>query len=231
MQRGLKKIAIIPLYILGFILIGLLSGFLTFKILSFSKTVDVPDLKGRTLIEANVLLTQKGLYLKAEGEEYDPVVLPGHIVRQDVPPGNKVKERRGIKVIVSKGPRVSSVPEVIGLGIDEAELVINQSGLRVTRVIRVHSSKVKRDRVIAQWPAPDEAMRETMTLVVSSGPYNIIYYCPDFSGKDRDEAQTLAERLGLTVEFTGQGEKVISQKPKPDTPVKPGDDIHLLLGG
>ncbi len=231
MQRGLKKIAIIPLYILGFILIGLLSGFLTFKILSFSKTVDVPDLKGRTLIEANVLLTEKGLYLKAEGEEYDPVVLPGRIVRQDVPPGNKVKERRGIKVIVSKGPRVSSVPEVIGLGTDEAEFVINQSGLRVTRVIRVHSSKVKRDRVIAQWPAPDEAMRETMTLVVSSGPYNIIYYCPDFSGKDRDEAQTLAERLGLTVEFTGQGEKVISQKPKPDTPVKPGDDIHLLLGG
>jgi len=61
LQRGLKKIAIIPLYILGFILIGLLSGFLTFKILSFSKTVDVPDLKGRTLIEANVLLTEKGL--------------------------------------------------------------------------------------------------------------------------------------------------------------------------
>jgi eukaryotic-like serine/threonine-protein kinase len=230
LQKGLKKIAVIPLYIIGFLFMGLLSGFLTFKILSFSKTVDVPDLKGRTLIEANVLLTKKGLYLKAEGEEYDPVVLPGRIVRQDVPPGNKVKERRGIKVIVSKGPRVSSVPEVIGLGTDEAELVISQSGLRVTRVIRVHSTKVIKDRVIAQWPAPDEPMRETMTLVVSSGPYNIIYYCPDFSGKDRNEAQTLAERLGLDAEFTGQGERVISQKPKPDTPVKPGDGIHLFLG-
>ena len=132
---------------------------------------------------------------------------------------------------MSKGPRVSSVPEVTGLGTDEAELVINQSGLRVTRLIRVHSSKVKKDRVIAQWPAPDEAMRETMTLVVSAGPYDIIYYCPDFTGKDRDEAQTLAERLGLAAEFTGQGERVISQKPKPDTPVKPGDEIHLFLGG
>jgi beta-lactam-binding protein with PASTA domain len=231
LQKGLKRIVTIPVYILGFILTGLLSGFFTFKILSFSKTVEVPDLMGKTLIEANELLTGKGLYLKAEGEEYNPVILPGRIVRQDVPAGNKVKEQRGIKVFVSKGPRVSSVPEVGGLSIDEAKSVITQSGLRVARVIRVHSSRIDKDRVIAQSPELDEPMKETMTLVVSSGPYDIIYYCPDFYGKGRDEAQVLAERLGLAVESTGEGNSVVGQKPKPFTPVKPGDTIHLFLGG
>src|SRR3972149_6221744 len=127
---------------------GLLSGYLAFKILSFSKTVE----------EANGLLIKQGLYLKVEGEEYDPVIVPGRIVRQDVPPGNKVKEQRGIKVFLSKGPKVWSIPELAGQSITEAEPIIAKSGLRIEKIIRLHSNTVEKDRIIAQRPNPDEAM-------------------------------------------------------------------------
>jgi len=244
LQEGLRKLITIPLYVLGFVLMGLLSGYLAFKILSFSKTVEVPDLRGKTLVEANGLLIRQGLYLKVEGEEYDPIIVPGRIVRQDVPPGNKVKEQRGIKVFLSKGPKVWAIPELTGQTLEEAESVVSKSGLRVEKIIRLHSNSVEKDKVIAQRPHPDEPLgggppqkpqdimaHRGLSLIVSSGPYETVYFCPDFTGKTKDDASGLAEKLRLILEFAGSGERVRAQKPKPNALVKSGETIHLQLEG
>lgn len=244
MQEDLRKILTVPLYVLGFVLMGLLSGYLAFKILSFSKTVEVPDLKGKTMVEANGTLIRLGLYLKVEGEEYDPVIVPGRIVRQDVPPGNKVKEQRGIKVFLSRGPRVWAVPELTGQTLEEAEAAVSKSGLRVEKVMRIHSTSVEKDRIIAQRPHPDEHLgggppqkpqdimgQRGFSLIVSAGPYEVAYVCPDFAGKTKDDAFALAEKLGLPAVFSGSGERVRTQKPKPGTMVKTGETIHLQLEG
>jgi beta-lactam-binding protein with PASTA domain len=244
LQEGLRKIFTVPLYVLGFVLMGLLSGYLAFKILSFSKTVEVPDLRGKTLFEANDLLNKRGLYLKVEGEEYDAVVVPGQIVRQDVPAGNKVKERRGIKVFLSKGPKVWSVPDLTGRTLEDAESVVSSGGLRVEKIIRIHSQAVEKDTIMAQRPGPDEALGDSpkrigdhppghrgITLLVSSGPYDAIYFCPDFYGKSKDDALSIAEKLRLNPEFSGSGERVRSQRPKPNSLIKAGETIHLYMEG
>jgi beta-lactam-binding protein with PASTA domain len=230
-QEGLKKIFTIPLYVFGFLVMGLLSGYLTFKLMSFSRTVEVPDLRGKSVVEANELISREGLYLKVEGEEYDPAISAGRIVRQDIPAGNKVKEQRGIKVFLSKGPKVQSVPDLAGQTLNDAESIIAKNGLHAGKIIRVHSSTVEKDRIISQRPGPDEAIRDSLVLVVSAGPYDIIYYCPDFSGKGREDAMNLAGKLGLLVEFTGQGERVRSQKPKPNALIRSGDTIHFQMEG
>lgn len=227
----MNKLIKIPLYIAGFILLGLLFGYLTFKVLSFSRTVDVPDLSGKSLLEANDLLNKKGLYLKIEGEDYDSTIPHGHILRQDVPAGNKVKERRGIKVTLSKGPKIQSIPAVVGESLEKAESILLQNGLKIAKLIRVHSNSVEKDRIIAQKPNPEDMVGEKITLLVSSGPYDVIYYCPDFQGRSRQEAEELAERLGLRVEIAGSGERVKSQKPKPNSRIKAGEIIHLQLWG
>src|SRR5512139_3259373 len=92
----------IPLFFALFILLGLFFGFVTFKILSFSRTVEVPSLTNLSMLEANEALSRTGLYLKLEGEDFDPNIQAGHIIRQDIPAGHKVKEKRAIKAIVSK---------------------------------------------------------------------------------------------------------------------------------
>ncbi|HXX54297.1 MAG TPA: PASTA domain-containing protein [Thermodesulfovibrionales bacterium] len=245
MQEGLRKAVTIPLYVIGFILLGLVSGYLAFKVLSFSKTVDVPDLRDKTLVEANTLLTKRGLYLKVEGEDFDPLIVPGRIVRQDVPAGNKVKEQRGIKVFLSKGPKVWSIPELTGQIIEEAEPVIGKSGLRIEKVIHVHSDTVEKDRIIAQRPNPDEVAwgplsenseenrgrQYGLSLIVSSGPYEALYSCPDFSGKSREEALALAERLHLNLQLGGSGERVKSQRPKPHAVIRSGEPVYLQFEG
>ncbi len=229
LRRTVSNIVKFPLYFFGFVLLGLIFTYLTFKLMSFSRTVDVPDLSGRSLVEANEILNKRGLNLKIEGEDYDSTIAAGYILRQDVPAGSRVKEQRGIKVIVSKGPKVQSVPLVVGESMDKAESIILQKGLKIAKIIHVHSNSAEKDKVIAQKPGPDERIAEKITLIISSGPYDVFYYCPEFQGKTREEALLLAEKLGLRLNIAGSGERIISQKPKSGSQIKSGDTIDIQL--
>jgi beta-lactam-binding protein with PASTA domain len=227
MQKRLSSLIRIPLALAAFILLGLVFGYITFNILSFSRTVEVPSLANMSLVEANEALTRAGLYLKIEGEDFDSVVQTGKIVRQDVPAGNKVKERRAIKVFVSKGPRVLSVPVLVGETLADAESVLIQKGLRVGKVITVHTDSVEKGRIVAQRPEPDEHLADMITVLVSAGPHEVGYTCPDFVNKPLDEAKELAKKLGLVIETRGPGTIVAGQKPKAGTPVRSGETIYF----
>lgn len=229
LHKELNRFIKFPLYIFAFILLGLVFGYLTFKVLSFSRTVEVPDLLGKSLLESNRLLSDKGLYLKIEGEDYDPAIPTGNIIRQDVPSGNKIKERRGIKVVISKGPRVTSVPIIVNESITNAESLLLQKGLKISKVITVHSDIVEKDIIIAQRPGPEEQVSDTFTVIVSLGPYERIFYCPDFQGMPIDQANIVITKLNLKLVTEGEGETVQSQKPVPGKHLKTGDTIYLKL--
>lgn len=229
LQKEINTIIKVPLYMLSFILLGLIFGFLTFKILSFSRTVEVPDLYGKNSVEASKLLREKGLNLKIVGEDYNSTILPGHILKQDVPAKKKVKEGRGIKVILSKGPRVQSIPVLVNETLSNAEALLIQKGLKIAKVIRVHSDKIEKDRIVAQNPEPTEKISDYITVLVSLGPHEVTYYCPDFKDMSVDDAKELTERLNLKMETSGSGDRIRAQKPAPKTYVKTGDTIYLQL--
>lgn len=231
LRDNLKKILRVISYPAIFIAVVFFAGYLSFEFLTFSKTVEVPSLKGKTLVEANDLLNKQRLYLKVEGEEYDPDVPATRVARQDIPPGRKVKEQREIKVIVSKGQKALSVPQIAGLSRGDAESLLAQSGLRLNKIINVHSNEIEKDRVIAQRPTPEDGTKDGVSIILSSGPYAIIYYCPDFSGKSKAEAADLSEKLGIKAEFSGSGDIIRSQKPGPNAAMRAGDTIYLSLGG
>jgi beta-lactam-binding protein with PASTA domain len=102
-----------------------------------------------------------------------------------------------------------------------------------SKVIEVHSEEVPEGQVIAQRPAPEEWTGETITLIASAGPHDIIYYAPSFRGMSRDDALLLAAELGLEsrVRETGGGEYVTFQRPEPGTELKAGSAVYLELGG
>jgi len=229
LNKDLHKFIRYPLYIFAFIMLGLIFGYLTFKALSFSRTVDVPDLYGKSPLESNKLLSNKGLYLKIEGEDYDSTIATGNIIRQDVPAGKKVKERRGIKVVISKGSRVKYVPMIANETITNAESMLLQKGFKIARLIMVHSDIVEKDRIIAQRPGTEEQVSDIITVLVSLGPYEYIYHCPDFKGMSLEEANLLIKKLNLKLSTEGSGEIIGSQKPEPGKQIKTGDTIYLKL--
>lgn len=166
-----NKLINIVLYLIVAFVVGLLSGHITFKLLSFSKTVTVPDLKGKGIIEANEILRKNNLYLRVEGEDYDPYMPEGFILRQDVPPGSSVKESREIRVVLSKGPRIRYVPDVVGQPVEEAKNILYERGIKITKIIYVHSKSVPKDVVIAQRPESDEIAGEEFKIIVSLGEF------------------------------------------------------------
>lgn len=226
MTKSLWKI---PFFFILFVLIGLSFGYLTYKILSYSKTVEVPSLENMTIIEANEALGKVGLYLKIEGEAYDPIVQPGRILRQDIPSGHTAKEKRAIKVIISKGPRIYSVPYVVNETLGNAEAILIQKGIKIGKIIEVHSDFIEKGKILAQKPEPDERLIDTVTVLVSLGPHELSYYCPDFIDKNLEYVQEITSKLGLVIETEGMGDIVSSQDPAPGALVKTGDRIHLEM--
>ncbi|MBF0557455.1 MAG: PASTA domain-containing protein [Nitrospirae bacterium] len=167
-MRNLLKI---PVYMAVLLLLGIVSGHFTFKLLSFSRTVVVPDLKGKDMMVANETLRNKGLYIRLEGEDYDTVVPQGNIVRQDILPGSKVKEGREVGIVVSKGPKIQYVPDIVGQPLDRAEAILKEKGIQIGKILYAHSEKTAKNVVLAQRPETNERGNDTFSIIVSLGDF------------------------------------------------------------
>ncbi len=217
------------LSIFVFATMALLSSYLTFRFVGSGKTVQVPELRGKNLIEANRILSKEKLYLKIEAEQYSATIPEGHIISQNIPPGQQVKEGRTISVILSKGPKILSMPSFLGLDLDEARELARQKNLYIKKVIRTHSQAQEPNTVIAQRPSEYEKGSDSVTLVVSRGPYDTLYVCPDFTSMSLEQAKMLADRMGIEIELEGFGGTIVGQSPEPGSIVKTGDSITLRL--
>ncbi|NOY64693.1 MAG: PASTA domain-containing protein [Nitrospirae bacterium] len=219
----------VGIYVTTFLILTTLSGYLTFRFMGAGKTVTVPDLRGKDLIEANRLILEKRLYLKVQAEEFSTDVPAGYIIMQSIPPEEKIKEGRTIEVVVSKGPKRYYMPNFVGMLVDEAREKAIEKNIKIERVIKVHSDRFVTDMVIAQMPDAEEKGSDKVTLLVSSGKFRIPYVCPDFMRMGLDEAKALADRLGLELELTGFGGIISAQKPAPGEIIFRGDVVRLKL--
>jgi len=159
----------IPLYTALVILFGIVSGYITFTVLTMSRTIAVPDLVGKGMVEGNDLLRSKGLYMRLEGDDYDPTIPQGNIIRQDIPAGTLVKSGREIRVVLSRGTRLANVPDVVGQPVDQAEALLQPRGIKINRIAYVHSEKVPKGTILAQRPEPNERGGEQFSILVSLG--------------------------------------------------------------
>lgn len=159
------------LYLVILSVIGILSGHFTFEFLSYGRTVLLPDLTGKDIEEAKKLLFSKKLNLRIDGEVHDVHIPQGHVLRQDIPPGNKVKEGREIGIILSKGPRIKNVPDLRGDTLEAAQSILKEKGLKINKIIYVHSNYVEKNIILAQRPEPHESGGDTFNVVVSLGKF------------------------------------------------------------
>lgn len=217
-------------YFLGFIIVGAIAGFVIFKLLSFNRTVDAPSLIGKSVLEATKLLNKKGLSLDIKGEDYDSEIPKGYIMRQDIKPGEKVKIGTSIKVFLSKGPEIFSMPSFEGQLLEDAKLTLSNLGIEIGRITWVHSDTVEKGRIIAQRPLPGNVEGNKINFLVSLGHYEVSYRCPSFVDMTIDDARELAETLGLELIEQGEGSRIIFQKPEAGAVVKKGDSVEVTLG-
>ncbi len=221
----MKKI----LLTLFFVALGIAAGVVSFRSFISVKEVEVPELAGLSPDDARAALGRRGLEFEVQGSEYSATVPQGLITSQSPASGQPVKQRETVQVVISRGPEGQSMPNILGKTIQEAGMILSKDELGITKVISVHSPSVPPGLIIAQTPQPDRDTGSPISVIVSAGPADVSYYCPDFRGMSPDEAGKLANSVGVNLAFTGVGNSVASQNPSPGARIEKGQNIELDL--
>jgi len=197
------------------------------------KEVEVPDLTGLTVDEAQDELRDADLRLGEVTEEPNDEVEEGRIFDQTPAPEQQVDARTRVDVTVSAG--TVTVPDVIGDPEAEAVGKIEAAGL-VADVDSAPNDEVDEGLVFAQDPGPNSEAQagDTIRITVSEGPE--AREMPDVTGQDADDAEAFLENdYGLNVSQVNEpcaGEvpgAVCRQEPEPGTPVEAGDSATLYV--
>lgn len=242
-RRDKKSIAIIA----GIFAAAVLLVVLLFKLIlgdfgpaGSNKSYPVPDIRGKTVEEAQEMEGVKDIFLiEVQGTRTTEEYQPGQIVEQDPAAGRTRKSNLVIQVYVAAEPEKVPMKDLVGMEYRQARVLLTDMGLDLKITTEtVSSDKYGADAVIETVPAADEPLvaGQTVILRVSTGPETVTV--PSFTGQDIANAVQNAQDLGLTVgeitydtfSFTPQGQ-VIEQSIKPTNEVPGGTKISFTVSG
>ena len=242
-RRDKKSIAIIA----GIFAAAVLLVVLLFKLIlgdfgpaGSNKSYPVPDIRGKTVEEAQEMEGVKDIFLiEVQGTRTTEEYQPGQIVEQDPAAGRTRKSNLVIQVYVAAEPEKVPMKDLVGMEYRQARVLLTDMGLDLKITTEtVSSDKYGADAVIDTVPAADEPLvaGQTVILRVSTGPETVTV--PTFTGQDIANAVQNAQDLGLTVgeitydtfSFAPQGQ-VIEQSIKPTSEVPGGTKISFTVSG
>lgn len=203
-----------------------------------SKEVKVPALVGLPLEEASSALEEKSLSIRDLGSVYDADIPEGRVVRQEPAAGTSVRKARFVSVVLSKGPDVSTVPQLEGESLRHARMLLVRLGLNQGSVAHSFSPEVPADYIIGTDPSAGASLRKgsPVSLLVSLGPEADDFVMPDLRGLPLHETAYALEGMGFTVRVAGRGwtsvfrrrvPTIDKQRPLPGKRVRKGDEIQL----
>lgn len=198
------------------------------------REVPVPDLRNRTVAEAQASLIDDDLALMVdENGRLDPKIPAGRIAQQEPAPGAITRRQRAVRVWLSQGPRVTVIPALTGETERAAQLRLQQDGLSVMSLAEVRSSEFPAGTVIAQEPAGNAKGTE-VALLVNRGEQSHYYVMPDLIGVTSARAVELLRSRGFRVTIVGElpypgvpAGIVLRQFPSAGFQIATGDPISL----
>jgi serine/threonine protein kinase len=209
--RGMAY-ALLGLAVIAVFVIAAVAGKAVFDSNSPS-TLAVPDVVGQTQAQAVTALTAKGFTVKdpiiKENNDSQPA---GRVFDQSPPAPTQLEKGKSVTLKVSLGVKEVSVPNLVGLSVDEAANQLREVGLKLGDRKSVASDQ-ERNIVTKSTPRSGKN-REIGSLVdvdVASGQNKV----PNVKGKPGGEARSILEQSGFTVQ----------EETQEDAKAKPGDVI------
>ena len=141
--------------------------------------IDVPA------AQATKKLRNENLQVRSE-EVSSNGVKPGNVVDTEPAPGEKVECESAVTILISKGVKLSTVPDVVGLQQSEADTALRDAGLIPN--FEEEDSDLPEGQVIGQNPAGgSEVKKDTeVTVRVSNGEGTVTV--PNVEGQPEDTA-------------------------------------------
>ncbi|BCJ45379.1 serine/threonine protein kinase [Actinoplanes ianthinogenes] len=187
----------------------------------------VPDLAGQEAAAAKGSLEELGLKYKEGKGQYSDTTPEGVVISTTPKSGTELKPGETVTVVLSKGRAPITVPNLVGMNINDARSKLGQLGLQVLE--RSKDSDQPKDSVLAQTPKPGTGVEKNaeITLDVSNGPPLVTM--PDVNRQPCQQAKGTLEGLGLVVQIGGINPNgtVFAQNPGPNTQLAPQSAVQL----
>lgn len=192
----------------------------------------IPVLVGTQLTDAEQALDSADLTIRTV-ERYDDTVPAGHVITASPSSGGVVKKGTAVELVVSRGEQVFEVPDLTGLGVDEARDAVEAQNLVLVEDDPEYSETVPKGQVISQSQEADSLPEGgEVHVVVSQGRVPIAV--SDQTGRGADAARSALEGAGFTVTTSSAHSSsvpkgsVVSQSPASGT-LHRGDTVNLVI--
>lgn len=174
-----------------------LSAITAMRIAIHGREVNMPNLVGKNVSEANNLLRSRGLVLRVADRVYSELPI-NVVVRQSPPPGMLMKVSQQAHVVLSLGQRQLQIPLLEGNSLRASRIELLRAGLQVGEVSGITMSDEPADTVVLQTPRPGAgAATPRVDVLVSDGPREVAYVMPHLVGMSDSDAQHRLDLAGL----------------------------------
>ncbi|MEI7542683.1 MAG: PASTA domain-containing protein [bacterium] len=174
---------IFKLSVIGFIFM-LITAATIMKIIFVLSVISVPDFTGMKTEKAQKKASRMHIDLKIADEIYSPLYETGCIVSQDIAAQTKIKKGRTVYLVVSKGSKIVSIPDITMQQKSAALVTLRNNALLDGNDTLVASTSYRENTVMAQSPC---AGQETtagikVNMLRSSGQRKKDFLMPDLTG-------------------------------------------------
>ena len=203
--------------------------------------INVPNLKGYTLEEAQSALNALGLGIQNAGTTSSDTYPKGQIVSQTPDAGSTVEAHTTIEVIISSGQGEVAISSVVGMDETTAYNTLSNAGFVPVKEY-AYDNTVEQGIVISQSPDGGALGKEgdSVKIVISRGPESAAgttgISVPKITGQTEEAARAALTAAGLTAgsvtsaysDTVPEGQ-IISQSPAEGSAVEEGAAVDFII--
>lgn len=182
----------------GFLIAYLVVYFFVFPSELLPSDGKVPNVVGLTFEDASRRLDAAGFRHKLGETRYHVTAPKRAVLGQTPPPGSTEAHGTEITLDVSAGQRTATIPNVVGLTQQQAQVMLENAGFDVADITQQRGN-APRGQVLATSPGAGQTLPipSSIALTVSGGPASVVV--PDLLGLTLPEARSTLDQLGLTL--------------------------------
>ena len=227
------------------LVVALVSALTAMRLAIHGREVAVPDLVGKTPVQARQIAELAGFQFEVERQYYSLNIPEGKVLSQLPLAGTQVRRGWEIRVAQSLGPQRVVIPDVLGESDRAAEINILRRGLDLGAKATLEVPNATANQVIAQSPsasASSISAPKISFLTAQPAPPQA-FVMPSFIGQSVSQATSALKNAGFQVVVTNAAPQAASmpassqaQTPSTGTPAilvvsqEPGPGAKVLAG-
>ncbi|MEI8081581.1 MAG: PASTA domain-containing protein [Actinomycetes bacterium] len=201
------------------------------------KQVPVPNVVGKTAVEAKTAIETAKLKAGTPTLEFSEEVASGTVISQNPAANSQAAEGTPVEIVVSKGKAPIAVPDVKGMDSKAASEALAAVSLPMV-AFDEYDANVTAGQSMAQLPAAGEMVMKGTEVVVGFSlgkPPTAAVTVPGVTGTTKTAADAQLKKSGLKVTITSGyvvGSKagtVISQVPAKGAKAAPGSHVIIMV--